>query len=143
MDRRMDRYSSIDEYIAAFPPDIRKVLRELRATVRAAAPGAGEKISYGIPTLTLNGNLVHFAAFEDHISFFPTSSGVRAFRRELRPYALGKGTIRFPLGTPLPLGLIRRIVRFRVGESLKKAQETAKRKNRTDRPKPKTKTRTP
>ena len=129
MDKRMVRYASIDEYIAAFPKDIRKVLREMRAAVRAAAPGAGEKISYGIPTFTLNGNLVHFAAFADHVSFFPTSSGVRAFRRELRPYGIGKGTIRFPLGAPLPLGLVRRIVRFRVAESLKKAEKKPEKKS--------------
>jgi len=126
MDRRMVRHSSIDEYIAAFPEDIRRTLDGLRAAIRAAAPGAAEKISYGIPTFTLNGNLVHFAAFEKHISFFPTSSGVRAFRRDLAPYDLSKGTIRFPLGQPLPLGLIRRIVRFRVAESLKKAEIKSK-----------------
>jgi uncharacterized protein YdhG (YjbR/CyaY superfamily) len=126
MDRRMVRFKSIDEYIAAFPEDVRKVLEDLRGTIRAAAPGAGEKISYGIPTFTLNGNLVHFAAFEKHISFFPTSSGVRAFKRELRPYELGKGTIRFPMGSPLPLKLVGRIVKFRVAESLKKAELKSK-----------------
>ncbi len=126
MDRRMVRFESIDEYIAAFPEDIRRTLEGLRATIRAAAPGAGEKISYGIPTFTLNGNLVHFAAFGKHISFFPTSSGVRAFRRDLAAYDLSKGTIRFPLGKPLPLALIRRIVKFRVAESLKRAEIKSK-----------------
>lgn len=126
MDRRTVRYTSIDEYIAGFPEDVRKVLEDMRAAIRAAAPGAQEKISYGIPTFTLNGNLVHFAAFEKHISFFPTSSGVRAFRRELEPYELGQGTIRFPIGTTLPWKLIRRIVRFRVAESLKKAETRSK-----------------
>ncbi|HVP89812.1 MAG TPA: DUF1801 domain-containing protein [Terriglobales bacterium] len=132
MDRRKAGFKTIDEYIASFPADIRRTLRGLRATIRAAAPGAGEKISYGIPTFTLNGNLVHFAAFEKHISFFPTSSGVRAFRRELAAHDLSKGTIRFPLGRPLPLGLVRRIVRFRVAESTAKPEKKpGARKKRT------------
>ncbi len=123
MDRRKTGFKTIDEYIASFPPDIRRTLRGLRAAIRAAAPSAGEKISYGIPTFTLNGNLVHFAAFEKHISFFPTSSGVRAFRRELTAFGLSKGTIRFPKDRPLPLRLIARIVKFRVAESLERAKE--------------------
>ncbi len=126
MDKRMVRYGSIDEYLAAFPADIRKRLENLRAAIRAAAPGAEERISYGMPAFAQEGILVYFAAFEKHISLFPTSSGVRAFRRELAPYALGKGTVRFPLGRPLPLGLIRRIVKFRVAENLKKAEARSK-----------------
>ena len=130
MDKRKCGFKSVDEYVASFPADIRESLGRIRAAVRVAAPGAGEKISYGIPTFTLNGNLVHFAAFADHISFFPTSSGVRAFRRELKPYALGKGTIRFPLGRPLPLGLIKRIVRFRMAENTKKAERKTREKRK-------------
>jgi uncharacterized protein YdhG (YjbR/CyaY superfamily) len=131
MERRMSGFKSIDEYIAAFPEDIQKTLERLRATIRAAAPGAMEKISYGIPTFYLQGNLVHFAAFEKHISFFPTSSGVRAFQRELAAYELGKGTIRFAIGRPLPLRLVSRIVKFRVAENMKNAEKRSpKRKKR-------------
>jgi uncharacterized protein YdhG (YjbR/CyaY superfamily) len=131
MERRMSGFKSIDEYIAAFPEDIQKTLERLRATIRAAAPGAMEKISYGIPTFYLQGNLVHFAAFEKHISFFPTSSGVRAFQRELAAYELGKGTIRFAIGRPLPLRLVSRIVKFRVAENTKNAEKRSpKRKKR-------------
>jgi uncharacterized protein YdhG (YjbR/CyaY superfamily) len=113
---------SIDEYIAGFPGDIQKTLESLRATIKAAAPGAEERISYQMPAFTLGGNLVYFAAFKNHIGFFPTSSGIAAFKRELAPYACSKGTVRFPLDKPLPLALIRKIVKFRVAESKKKAK---------------------
>jgi uncharacterized protein YdhG (YjbR/CyaY superfamily) len=106
---------SVDEYIAEFPPGTQKVLREMRALIRASAPGAKEAISYAIPTFDLNGkHLVHFGAFEHHIGFYPTGSGVEAFREELRAYKGAKGSVQFPLGQPLPAGLIRRIVEFRV-----------------------------
>ncbi len=108
---------SIDEYIAEFPPETQKVLEELRALIRAAAPDATETISYAIPTFDLNGHLVHFAGYERHIGFYPTGSGVAAFKEELQPYKSGKGSVRFPLGRPLPTGLIRRIVEFRVAEN--------------------------
>ncbi len=114
------RPASIDEYIAAFPEDIQRKLREVRATIKAAAPDAQEKISYQIPTFYLNGNLVHFAAFKDHLSFYPTSSGVHAFEKELSRYSISKGTVRIPLDEPLPLDLISRIVKFRVAENLKR-----------------------
>ena len=112
---------SIDEYIAAFPPETQKVLEELRALIRAAAPGATETISYAIPTFDLNGHLVHFAGYERHIGFYPTGSGVEAFKEELKPYKSGKGSVQFPLGRPLPTGLIRRIVEFRVEENAGRA----------------------
>jgi len=120
--------ASIDEYIAACPKDVQKMLKELRKTIQAAAPDAVEKISYQIPTFYLKGNLVHFAAFKDHISFFPTSSGIEAFKKELSVYKGAKGTVRFPLDQPLPLRLISRIVKFRVKENLKRADEKAKKK---------------
>ncbi len=112
---------SIDEYIAGFPGDIKKILESLRATIKAAAPGAEERISYQMPAFYLAGNLVYFAAFKNHIGFFPTSSGIAAFKRELGPYACSKGTVRFPFDKPLPLALIRRIVKFRVAENKKKS----------------------
>jgi uncharacterized protein YdhG (YjbR/CyaY superfamily) len=109
--------TSIDEYIAEFPPETQRTLRELRALIREAAPEATEKISYAIPTFYLNGNLVHFAGFKAHVSFFPTGSGVEAFKDELAAYKCSKGTVQFPLGEPLPHDLIRRIVAFRVAQN--------------------------
>ena len=120
---------TIDAYIAACPEAIQKKLQELRTTIKASAPDATEKISYQIPTFYLKGNLVHFAAYTDHISFFPTSSGREAFKQELSIYPGGKGTIRFPIDKPLPLELIGRIVKFRVAENLKRAElKSGKRK---------------
>ena len=114
-------FNSTDEYIATFPKDVRKILEEVRATIRAAAPGAVEKISYQMPTFYLNGNLVHFAAWKDHIGFYPTPSGTSAFNREISIYKSSKGAIKFPLDRPMPLDLISRIVKFRVAENMKKA----------------------
>jgi uncharacterized protein YdhG (YjbR/CyaY superfamily) len=115
---------SIDEYIAEFPPETQKVLEELRALIRAAAPDATETISYAIPTFDLNGHLVHFAGHERHVGFYPTGSGVEAFKEELKPYKSGKGSVQFPLGRPLPTGLIRRIVEVRVEENAGRASAT-------------------
>jgi uncharacterized protein YdhG (YjbR/CyaY superfamily) len=113
-------FTTIDEYIATFPKDIQKILKELRATIQAAAPDAVEKISYQMPAFALKGILVYFAAFKNHIGFFPTASGVQAFKRELADYAVSKGTVRFPIDKPLPLKLISKVVKFRVAENLKK-----------------------
>ena len=112
---------SIDEYVAEFPPDTRVVLEELRALIRASAPEATETISYAIPTFDLNGHLVHFAGFANHVGFYPTGRGVEAFEEELRPYKRGKGSVQFPLGTPLPADLIRRIVASRVADNSSKS----------------------
>ncbi len=121
--------ASIDAYIAAFPEEVQQKLQELRATIRASAPDATEKISYQIPTFYLKGNLVHFAAFKDHFSFFPTSSGIQAFKQELSKYKLAKGTVQFPINESLPLELISRIVKFRVAENLERAElKSAQRK---------------
>jgi uncharacterized protein YdhG (YjbR/CyaY superfamily) len=122
MKSRKPGLGSIDEYIDAFPEDMQKTLRGLRSTIRASAPDAEEKISYQIPTFTLKGNLVHFAAYQKHIGFYPTSSGIRAFKRELAAYELSKGTVRFPIDKPLPLKLISKIVKYRVAENLKNAE---------------------
>lgn len=121
MKKMQQSYTTIDEYIAGFPAEIQTGLRELRAAIHEAAPDAVEKISYRMPAFDQMGILVYFAAFKDHYGFFPTSSGVQAFKEELAGYALSKGTIRFPLNQPLPLDLVRRIVRFRVEENLAKA----------------------
>jgi uncharacterized protein YdhG (YjbR/CyaY superfamily) len=110
--------NSIDEYIAEFPPESQRVLEELRALIKVGAPDATETISYAIPTFDLNGHhLVHFAGYERHLGFYPTGSGVEAFKEELEPYKSGKGSVQFPFGQPLPTGLIRRIVEFRVEEN--------------------------
>lgn len=107
---------TIDEYIGQFPPDIQARLEELRRFIRDEAPEASEKISYGMPTFYLNGNLVHFAAFKDHYGFFPSPSGIDEFEAELAPYRTGKGTLRFALDTPFPREIIRKVVRFRLAE---------------------------
>lgn len=116
------RPGSIDEYISGFPPDVQKLLNKVRRTIREAAPDAEEAISYQIPTFKLKGNLVHFAAFKNHIGFYPTSSGTQAFQKELATFKHGKGSIRFPLDQPIPYDLIRRIVEFRVSETLRKGK---------------------
>jgi uncharacterized protein YdhG (YjbR/CyaY superfamily) len=112
---------TIDEYIAGFPADVQQVLEKLRQTIRQAAPQAQETINYAIPTFTLNGNLVHFAAFKQHIGFYPTPSGMEMFKNELSGYAGAKGSVQFPLDRPIPYDLIGEIVRFRVDENLAKA----------------------
>lgn len=117
------RAQSIDEYIAEFPPETRKVLEEMRELIRSAAPGATETMSYAMPTFDLNRkHVVHFAAFKNHVGFFPTGSGVEAFKDEITPYKTSKGTIQLPLDQPLPKDLIRRIVEFRVAQTSGKAQ---------------------
>ena len=113
---------SIDDYIASFPPDIQERLHAMRATIRAAAPEAEERIAYQMPTFWQGGNLVHFAAFKNHIGFYPTPSGIEAFAADLARYPGSKGAIRFPLDEPLPLDLVRRIVEHRVAENRAKAE---------------------
>lgn len=119
---------SIDEYIACHSPEIQEKLEAIRSTIRKAAPKAEEAISYMIPTFKLHGNLVHFAAFKTHLSFFPGASGVEAFKEELAKYEISKGTIRIPLDQRLPLTLIRKIVKFRVQQNLDNAAAKAAKK---------------
>jgi uncharacterized protein YdhG (YjbR/CyaY superfamily) len=115
-------FNSIDEYITSFPEKIQKILQELRAVIKTSAPEAEEKISYQMPTFTLKGNLVHFAAYKNHIGFYPTPSGIQAFKQELSVYEGAKGSIRFPIDKPLPLELISQIVKFRVAENIQKTR---------------------
>lgn len=122
MESRKNSFNSIDEYIANFPEEVQLKLKGLRATIKASAPDAVEKISYQMPTFFQNGNLVHFAAYKNHIGFYPTPSGIEAFKDELSIYEGAKGTIRFPIDEPLPLELISKIVKFRVAENLKKPE---------------------
>jgi uncharacterized protein YdhG (YjbR/CyaY superfamily) len=119
---------TMDEYIAGFPKDIQIVLKKIRATIRKAAPDAEEAIKYQIPTFVQNGNLVHFAAYKHHIGFYPTSKAIVKFKKELAPYEQSKGTIRFPLDRPIPLGLIGRIAKSRVQDNLMKAKAKVKKK---------------
>ncbi|MBI5958035.1 MAG: DUF1801 domain-containing protein [Chloroflexi bacterium] len=128
MDDDKVRFNSIDEYIAAFPEEIRTILQEIRETIQAAAPDATEKISYQMPTFDLKGNLVHFGAFKNHIGFYPTPGGIEAFKEELARYQGAKGSIQFPLDEPMPLDLITRIVKLRVVENLEKAEAKSRKK---------------
>lgn len=114
--------NSIDEYIGTFPQEIQTLLEQVRATIRQAAPEAEEAIKYAMPTFVLNGNLVHFAAFKNHIGFYPVPSGIEAFKKELSVYKGAKGSVQFPLNQPMPLELISKIVKFRVNENLLKAK---------------------
>jgi uncharacterized protein YdhG (YjbR/CyaY superfamily) len=116
-------FTSIDEYIATFPEETQKRLRELRARITATAPAASEKISYQMPTFFLNGNLVYFAAYKNHIGFYPGANVIRTFKSELKNYKTAKGTVQFPIDQPLPLELINKIVKFRVEENSAKPKK--------------------
>ena len=107
---------NIDEYISSFPPDVQEILEKLRNLIHETVPDAEEAMRYGIPTFTLNGNLVHFAAFEHHIGFYPTPAGIEAFKKELSIYKHAKGSVQFPLDQPIPYDLVKRIVEYRVKE---------------------------
>ena len=116
---------TIDAYIAGFPEEVQKILQQVRNTIRKVAPEAQEAIKYAIPTFVLNGNLVHFAAFKNHIGFYPAPIGIEAFEKELSGYKKAKGSVQFPLDEPMPLALISKMVKFRVVKNLEK---TAKKK---------------
>ncbi len=119
------QFKTIDEYINSFPDDIQLILETTRQTIRKATPGAIEVISYRMPGFKLNGSLVWFAAFKTHIGFYPTSSGVEAFKIELSSYKTSKGAIQFPLDKPIPYDLVEKIVLFRVKENLAKKKNKA------------------
>ncbi len=122
MESKKVRFTSIDEYIATFPEATQRKLQELRAAIRSAAPKAEEKIAYHMPTFALKGNLVLFAAYKNHIGFYGSSTVTRPFKKELSIYAGGKDSLRFPIDKPLPVGLIRKIVKLRVTENIKNAK---------------------
>lgn len=117
------KFEDIDSYIASFPEETRKLLQQLRITISKVAPEAKETINYGMPTFTLKGNLVHFAAFKNHIGFYPAPSGIEAFKKELSGYDGAKGSVQFPIAKPIPFDLISKIVEFRVKENLKKVKQ--------------------
>ncbi|KJR44377.1 hypothetical protein UF75_5244 [Desulfosporosinus sp. I2] len=120
---------SIDEYIQKFPSEVQEILKNLRKVIKESAPDAEEKMSYQMPTFTLLGNLVHFAAHKNHIGFYPTPSGINAFKQELSEYKGSKGAIQFPIVKPIPYELISKIVKFRVAENIEKAEGKLKKKN--------------
>jgi len=122
-------FNSMDEYIATFPEETQKLLEEVRATIKTAAPDAREKISYQIAAFELNGrNLVHFAGWKKHIAMYPIPSGSEAFNKEVSQYIDGKGTLKFPIDKPLPLKLISKVVKLRVADNLKSAQTKSSKK---------------
>ena len=125
---RAGRFQTIDEYTQTFPKDIQKILEKVRQTIKEAAPDAEEAISYQIPTFKLSGNLVHFAAFKKHIGFYPAPTGSEAFKKELSVYKAGKGSVQFPIDKPMPLSLIKKIVKYRVKENLEKENSKKKKK---------------
>ncbi len=113
-----NQFKTIDEYIAQFPKNVRDVLEDLRRVIRESAPEAEEAISYQMPAFKLNGVLVWFAAFKNHIGFYPKTSAIEAFKEELSDYEVSKGTVRFPLGKPIPFNLVKKMVKYRVKENL-------------------------
>jgi uncharacterized protein YdhG (YjbR/CyaY superfamily) len=128
MDKKLDVPATIDEYIAQFPHDVQEKLQKIRSIVKQAAPDAKEKISYQMPTFDLYGNLVHFAAYKNHIGFYPTPSGITTFDEELAQYKKAKGSAQFPLNKPIPYELITKIIEFRVIENIRKAEDKVGRK---------------
>lgn len=115
------QFKTIDEYIALFPKDVQDILEKLRRIIGESAPEAEETINYGIPTFKLNNkNLVHFAAFKNHIGFYPTPSAIIAFERELSSYKQAKGSVQFPLDKPIPFEIVKDIVKFRIKENEKR-----------------------
>ena len=123
MDNTRPAFTTIDEYIAGFPAEIQEKLREMRRVIHETAPEATEKISYQMPTFFLNGNLVHFAAFKNHIGFYPAPTGLDAFKEEISKYPNSKGAVQFPMDRPIPFDLVRRIVEYRREENLKKKKK--------------------
>jgi uncharacterized protein YdhG (YjbR/CyaY superfamily) len=121
MEKGKEMAVSIDQYISEAPQEVQQKLRELRIVIKAEVPDAEERIAYGMPTFSQNGNLVHFAAFKNHIGFFPAPSGIENFKDELAKYKTSKGTVQFPLDEDIPMDLVREIVRFRLKENLAKS----------------------
>ena len=122
------KFKTVDEYIATFPAKTKSILKELRKTIKQSAPQAEEVISYNMPAMKLHGALVYYAAYKNHIGFYPVSSGIRAFQKELAVYKGAKGSVQFPIDGPMPLTLISKIVKFRVSENLEKEKLKAKKK---------------
>jgi len=108
--------NAVDEYISAFPPEVRKIQNEIRKTIRSVAPEATEIMNYGVPTFKMGQNLVHFAGYKNHIGFYPGPSGILAFKKEFSGYKWSKGAVQFPIDKPIPYDLIKTITQFRIKE---------------------------
>lgn len=117
-----NKAGTVDEYIASFPPEVQAKLQQMRKTIRSVAPDADEVINYAIPTYKLHGNLIHFAGLKNHIGFYPGPDGIAAFQDEFSKYKWAKGSVQFPLDQPLPIDLVKRIVKFRVKQNMKSAK---------------------
>ena len=128
MKAKQQQPTTIDDYIADFPDDVQVLLEKVRATIRKAAPKAEEALKYGIPTFVLNGNLIHFGGYKNHIGLYPGSKPVEEFKEELAGYEVSKGTVRFPLDKRIPFGMIGKITKFCVQRNLEKAAAKAKKK---------------
>ena len=124
----MESFTTVDEYISQFPVNVQERLQSLRKVIRETVPDAQEKISYQMPTFALHGNLVHFAAYKNHIGFYPTPSGINAFKDKMTEYKTSKATVQFPLDKPMPYELIQEIVKFRVAENKEKSENKTKKK---------------
>jgi uncharacterized protein YdhG (YjbR/CyaY superfamily) len=123
MAKSKKQLKTVDEYISAFPKEVQDILKRIRSTIKESAPKAEEAISYGIPAFSLNGRgLVYFGAWKNHIGFYPTPSGIEAFKKELAPFKQEKGSVQFPLDKPISYGLVKKIVRYRVTEILEKGK---------------------
>ena len=120
------KFKTVDEYLSALPANTKSILKELRKTIKQAAPQAVELISYNMPAFKMNGMLVYYAGYKNHIGFYPVSSAIRTFQKDLSDYKTSKGTIQFPLDRQIPFDLITKIVKFRVQENLEKAKTKAK-----------------
>jgi len=123
---KKEEINDIDKYISQFSNEIQDILQKIRLIIKQLAPDAKEAIKYAMPTFILNGNLVHFAAFQNHIGFYPVPSGIEAFKQELSIYKGGKGSVQFPLNQPIPYDLITKIVEFRIKENLSKVSKKIK-----------------
>lgn len=128
MEENKPGYSTIDEYIALYPPEVQEKLQAIRKVIRESAPDATEKISWRMPTFYMNGNLIHFAAFKNHIGLYPGASGIANFEYRFTEYKSSKGAVQFPMNKPLPFELITEIVRFCVADKIKEAAIKAKAK---------------
>ncbi len=117
MERNKIVFKTTDEYIAGFPKDVQTVLGSMRKAIKQAAPDSEEKISYQMPAFFQNGILVWYAAYKNHIGFYPKTSAIEAFKEELSGYKCSKGTVQFPINKPLPIALIKKIVKFRIAEN--------------------------
>ncbi len=113
----LTKFKTVDEYIASFSPSTQLILEDLRKTIKKAAPKAEEVISYNIPAFKFNGMLVYYAAYKNHIGFYPTAFGIQVFKKELSQYKGARGSVQFPIDKPLPFDLITRIVKYRVNEN--------------------------